>query len=99
MIASIGTTKGGSAKRTGGTSRAAADLKQDAPLADLCALGGWKDHNTVLRCYMRPDEAASRAGKALAATCSDGLSSRARTDTVNGHSPSEITKREASRRP
>jgi hypothetical protein len=23
-------------------------------------LGGWRDHNTVLRCYIRPDEAALR---------------------------------------
>jgi integrase len=39
----------------------ATDLKHDTPLADLCALGGWKDHNTVLRCYMRPDEVTMRA--------------------------------------
>ena len=28
----------------------ATDLKADTPLADLCSLGGWKDHNTVLKC-------------------------------------------------
>ena len=27
-------------------------------------LGGWKDHNTVLRCYMRPDEPTMRAALA-----------------------------------
>ena len=42
----------------------ATDLKQDTPLADLCALRGWKDHNTVLRCYMRPDEVTMRAALA-----------------------------------
>lgn len=42
----------------------ATDLKHDTPLADLCALGGWKDHNTVLRCYTRPDEVTMRAALA-----------------------------------
>jgi integrase len=42
----------------------ATDLKHDTPLADLCALGGWKDHNTVLRCYMRRDEVTMRAALA-----------------------------------
>lgn len=37
----------------------ATDLKHE-PLADLCSLGGWKDHNTILKCYMRPDEATMR---------------------------------------
>ncbi len=32
----------------------ATDLKR-MPLADLCALGGWKDPQTVLKCYMKPD--------------------------------------------
>jgi integrase len=31
------------------------------PLADLCALGGWKDSQTVIRCYMQPDEGTMRA--------------------------------------
>jgi integrase len=30
------------------------------PLADLCALGGWKDSQTVIRCYMQPDERTMR---------------------------------------
>jgi integrase len=42
----------------------ATDLKQGTPLADLCSLGGWKDHNTVLRCYMRPDEPTMRTALA-----------------------------------
>ena len=37
----------------------ATELK-DTPLKDLCALGGWKDHNTVLKCYQHADEAAMR---------------------------------------
>lgn len=34
------------------------------PLKDLCALGGWKDPQTVLKCYQRPDPVTMR--KALA---------------------------------
>ncbi len=30
------------------------------PLKDLCYLGGWKDPQTVLKCYQRPDEATMR---------------------------------------
>ena len=37
----------------------ASELK-DIPLADLRDLGGWKDHNTILRCYQRPDEERMR---------------------------------------
>lgn len=37
----------------------ATELK-DTPLKDLCALGGWKDHNTVLKCYQHADEATMR---------------------------------------
>lgn len=44
----------------------ASELK-DTPLADLRDLGGWKDHNTILRCYQRPDEERMRA--ALASRC------------------------------
>jgi hypothetical protein len=29
----------------------ATELK-GASLKDLCALGGWKDHNTILKCYL-----------------------------------------------
>jgi hypothetical protein len=29
-------------------------------LTDLCALGGWKDHNTVLKCYQQPDPETMR---------------------------------------
>ena len=32
----------------------ATELKA-ASLKDLCALGGWKDHNTILKCYQQPD--------------------------------------------
>ncbi|MGH2395557.1 MAG: tyrosine-type recombinase/integrase [bacterium] len=37
----------------------ATELK-GASLRDLCALGGWKDHNTILKCYQQPDPAAMR---------------------------------------
>jgi len=37
----------------------ATELK-GASLKDLCALGGWKDHNTILKCYQQPDPAAMR---------------------------------------
>ena len=30
------------------------------PLKDLCALGGWKDHQTLLTCYQRADEVTMR---------------------------------------
>lgn len=30
-------------------------------LRDLCDLGGWKSINTVLTCYVRPDEEAQRS--------------------------------------
>jgi integrase len=37
----------------------ATDLK-GIPMSDLQALGGWRDHNTILKCYIRPDEATMR---------------------------------------
>jgi hypothetical protein len=39
-------------------------MKHDTPMADLCNLGGWRDHNTVLKCYMKPDEETMRAALA-----------------------------------
>lgn len=30
------------------------------PLVDLCYLGGWKDPQTILKCYQRPDERTVR---------------------------------------
>jgi hypothetical protein len=41
----------------------ATDLKE-TPLKDLCYMGGWKDAQTVLKCYQQPDEGTMR--KALA---------------------------------
>lgn len=40
------------------------DIKHDTATADLCYLGGWKDHNTILMCYMKPDEATMRSALA-----------------------------------
>lgn len=37
----------------------ATELKH-APLKDRCYLGGWKDPQTLLKCYQRPDEATMR---------------------------------------
>jgi len=37
----------------------ATELKH-VPLKDLCYLGGWKEPQTVLRCYQRPDETTMR---------------------------------------
>jgi integrase len=39
----------------------ATDLKHDTPLSDLCALGGWKGPEVLLRCYMQADERTMRA--------------------------------------
>jgi hypothetical protein len=33
---------------------------KDTPLKDLCELGGWKDPQTVLKSYQRPDERTMR---------------------------------------
>ena len=37
----------------------ASELK-DTPLADLAYLGGWKDPQTILKCYQRPDSDTMR---------------------------------------
>ncbi len=37
----------------------ATELKA-ASITDVCALGGWKDKQTMLRCYQQPDQAAMR---------------------------------------
>lgn len=41
----------------------ASELK-DVPLRDLCELGGWKDPQTILKCYQQPDERTMRAALA-----------------------------------
>jgi integrase len=38
----------------------ATELKA-TPLKDLCQLGGWKDPQTILRCYQQPDEETMRS--------------------------------------
>jgi hypothetical protein len=37
----------------------ATELK-GASLKDLCELGGWKDHNPILKCYQQPDPETMR---------------------------------------
>lgn len=39
----------------------ATELKADTPLKDLCHLGGWKSHQTVLMCYQQADEDTMRS--------------------------------------
>lgn len=31
-------------------------MRTRLPLRDLCDAGGWKDAETVLKCYQQPDE-------------------------------------------
>lgn len=38
----------------------ATDMKAYLPLKDLCELGGWKDPQTVLKCYQKADEGLMR---------------------------------------
>ncbi|MEO6865030.1 MAG: site-specific integrase [Gemmatimonadaceae bacterium] len=59
----------------------ATDLKH-IPLSDLCALGGWKDPQTILKCYAQPDEQTMR----------DALNSRTRM-AVNSRRSTESTPR------
>lgn len=37
---------------------------REVPLRDLCDLGGWKDHHTVVKCYQGPNEATMRKAQA-----------------------------------
>ncbi len=34
----------------------ATDMRTKLPLRDLCDAGGWKDAQTILKCYHQPDE-------------------------------------------
>jgi len=34
----------------------ATDMRTRLPLRDLCDAGGWKDAQTILKCYQQPDE-------------------------------------------
>lgn len=36
------------------------ELKANTNLKDLCALGGWKNPQTILTCYMQADEESMR---------------------------------------
>ncbi len=37
---------------------------KETPLKDLCYLGGWKEPQTILKCYQRADEKTMRDGLA-----------------------------------
>jgi integrase len=39
----------------------ATELAATLPLKDLCAAGGWRDAQTILKCYQQPDEDRIRA--------------------------------------
>ena len=39
----------------------ATDMRAVLPLRDLCDAGGWRDAQTVLKCYQQPDEDLIRA--------------------------------------
>ena len=58
----------------------ATELK-DVPLPDLCHLGGWKDPQTVLKCYQKPDVGTMRAALAARAR----LSGRGTLERPNRH--------------
>ena len=47
---------------------------KDTPLKDLCHLGGWKDGQTIFKCYQQADEATMR----------DALSHRKRLTSAGG---------------
>ena len=51
------------------------------PLSIVCRLGGWKDPETVLKCYQRPDEDDLRD----ALKRRQGVEKGGPTDTTNGH--------------
>jgi site-specific recombinase XerD len=38
----------------------ATQLQHGNPLKVVCALGGWRDHNTILKCYAQADEKSMR---------------------------------------
>ena len=38
----------------------ATDMRTRLPLKDLCEAGGWKDPQTILRCYQQADEGLIR---------------------------------------
>jgi integrase len=69
----------------------ATELKH-TPLRDLCHLGGWKDPQTVLKCYQKADEITMRAAlETRARLRPDGLQAQRRSarskriDTMNRH--------------
>ncbi|HUK68361.1 MAG TPA: tyrosine-type recombinase/integrase [Streptosporangiaceae bacterium] len=49
----------------------ATELK-DVPLPDLCQLGGWKNPQTIVKCYQRPDVGTMRAALASRARLGRG---------------------------
>ena len=52
-----------------------------APLSVLCRLGGWRDTDTVLRCYQRPDDDDLRAALERRSGSVERVQRTQRTDT------------------
>jgi len=46
--------------------------QKDVPLPDLCLLGGWKNTQTIVKCYQRPDVGTMRAALASRARLGRG---------------------------
>ncbi len=51
-----------------------ATARKDLPLKDVAAAGGWRDHDTLLKCYQQPDRR----------TMLEVMSTAARVDEVGG---------------
>jgi hypothetical protein len=64
------------------------------PLPDLCALGGWKDTQTILKCYQKPDAATMQA--ALAARV---VRSALRTDNTTDSIEHVVQSKSPARQP
>jgi hypothetical protein len=62
-----------------GLRRKFATDRKDQPLKDLCHLGGWKNHNTVVSCYQKPEQEPMRA--APGSTASEGCQPTVGTDS------------------
>ena len=63
----------------------ASDLMH-APPKELCELGGWKDYNTILKCYQFPDQ--DRLASTLATRSGpSGSSERAQSGPVEEDPP------------
>lgn len=64
------------------------------PLVDLGALGGWKDPQTIVKCYQKPDEITQRTALANRGTVrAEGLVSAQRTPQTDTTAPLQPEKK------